>query len=69
MRTASDLFVLFCDQAYLDRLTAFLRSVGLHPRAGTGNRLEVEADGGELEVYLRVWHVMNPDAEVLLGEA
>jgi hypothetical protein len=71
MRTASDLFVLLCDQAYLDRLAAFLRSVGLHPRsgAGAGNRLEVEADSGELEVYLRVWHVMNPDAEVLLGEA
>jgi hypothetical protein len=59
--------VLLSDPAYLDRLSAFLRSVGLTPLPGGPNRIEVDADSRELEVYLRVWHVMNPDADVLLG--
>jgi len=60
--------LLLHDPAYVDRLAAFLRSVGLEPRAGTGHQLEVDADRRELEVYLQVWSVMHPDAEVLLSD-
>jgi hypothetical protein len=60
--------LLLRDPAYFDRLSAFLRSVGLEPRHGRGHQLEVDADRSELEVYLRVWGVMHPDAEVLLSD-
>jgi hypothetical protein len=52
------------DPAYTDRLAAFLRSVGLEPRLDGSQQIEVDAEQSELEVYLRVWRVMNPDAAV-----
>jgi hypothetical protein len=62
------LLLLPRDPEYVDRLAAFLRSVGLEPRPGTGHQLEVDADSRELEVYLRVWRVMYPDVEVLISD-
>ena len=57
------------DPVYTERLASFLRSVGQHPIVSAPNHLEV--DGGsdessqlELEIYLRVWRVLYPDAEV-----
>jgi hypothetical protein len=63
------LLLLLRDPAYVDRLAAFLRSVGLDPRPrNAAPELEVDADRDELEVYLRVWRVMYPDVEVVLGD-
>ncbi len=52
------------DPAYTDRLTAYLRSVGQRPVAGGPDSVEVDAERAEVEVYLRVWQVLYPDAEV-----
>jgi hypothetical protein len=60
------------DSTYTDRLAAFLTSVGRPAVVAAPNRIEVVdssgdgADGGdvELELYLRVWRVLYPDAEV-----
>jgi hypothetical protein len=60
------------DSTYTDRLAAFLTSVGRPAVVAAPNRIEVSdssgdgADGGdvELELYLRVWRVLYPDAEV-----
>jgi len=52
------------DSAYTDRLAAFLRSVGQEPAVAAPDTLEVEVDPAELDVYLRVWQVLHPDADV-----
>ncbi|HEY8406856.1 MAG TPA: hypothetical protein VIK66_02660 [Gaiellaceae bacterium] len=52
------------DAAYTDRLAAFLRSVGQEPAVSAPDTLEVEVDPAELDVYLRVWQVLHPDADV-----
>jgi hypothetical protein len=56
--------LLLRDASYTERLGAFLRSVGQVPVAAGPDALEVEVDPAELEVYLRVWQVLYPDAEV-----
>ena len=59
--------LLLHDPAYTDRLAAFLRSVGQRPIVSGPLALDVaEAESAELEVYLRVWNVLYPDAEVRL---
>jgi hypothetical protein len=59
--------LLLDDPAYTERLAAFLRSVGQRPVRSGPLALEVaEADAAELEVYLRVWLVLYPDAKVRL---
>ena len=59
--------LLLHDPAYTDRLAAFLRSVGQRPVVSGPLALDVaEAESAELEVYLRVWNVLYPDAEVRL---
>jgi hypothetical protein len=59
--------LLLHDPAYTDRLAAFLRSVGQRPIVSGPLALDVaEAESAELEVYLRVWRVLYPDAEVRL---
>ena len=59
--------LLLDDPAYTERLAAFLRSVGQRPTRSGPLALEVaEADAAELEVYLRVWLVLYPDATVRL---
>jgi mannose-6-phosphate isomerase-like protein (cupin superfamily) len=67
----NDLQLRVGDPAYADRLAAFFGSVG--------HRAEVVAPGvveltrklaaGELEVYMRVWNVLEPGAPVALAAA
>jgi hypothetical protein len=52
------------DPAYTDRLAAYLRSLGQQPLVGGPNSVDLDADVAEIEVYLRVWKVLYPDAEV-----
>lgn len=55
------------DPAYTDRLAAFLRSVGQRPTVGAPGELELEEiEIDELEVYLKVWRVLYPDAAVMV---
>jgi hypothetical protein len=54
------------DSTYTDRLASFLRSVGQAPTVSGPDAVEVPIDEAELEVYLRVWRVLYPDAEVRL---
>jgi hypothetical protein len=56
--------LLLRDAAYTERLAAFLRSVGQLPVVAAPDLLEVEVDPAELDIYLRVWQVLHPDAEV-----
>ena len=55
------------DPSYTDRLAHFLRSLGQTVLADGPTLLEVETPRSELEIYLRVWRVLYPDAEVQLG--
>jgi hypothetical protein len=59
------------DPGYTDRLANFLRSLGQTAIAAGPDRLEVDLPRtrtarAELEIYLRVWRVLYPDAEVQL---
>ena len=56
------------DSAYTDRLAAFLRSVGQQPVLAGPTSVDIGADtdAAEVEVYLRVWNVLYPDADVRL---
>jgi hypothetical protein len=56
------------DSAYTDRLAAFLRSVGQEPVLAGPASVEIggDTDAAEVEVYLRVWKVLYPDADVKL---
>jgi hypothetical protein len=60
------------DPSYTDRLAAFLTSVGRPAVVGAPDRVDVRdtADDSrnlELELYLRVWRVLYPDADVELS--
>lgn len=60
------------DPAYTDRLASFLRSLGQRPIVSGPDHVELEEGGdavdrAELEIYLRVWRVLYPDAEVELA--
>jgi len=60
------------DPAYTDRLASFLRSLGQRPVVSGPDHVELdgagdETDRAELEIYLRVWRVLYPDAEIDLG--
>ena len=58
------------DPAYTERLAAFLTSVGQSPVVVGPDRIDLDEsadDSLELEMYLRVWHVLYPDAEVELA--
>jgi hypothetical protein len=57
--------LLLHDPAYTDRLAAFLQSVGQQPIVSAPNHVEIgHIAEDELEVYLRVWKVLHPEAEV-----
>lgn len=64
--------LLVRDPAYTERLADFLASLGQEPVVAAPDRLEL-ADGAdetarlEVEIYLRVWLVLHPDAEVDLA--
>jgi hypothetical protein len=60
------------DPSYTDRLAAFLTSVGRHAVVGAPDRVDLEEGADdtqrlELELYLRVWNVLYPDADVELA--
>jgi hypothetical protein len=64
--------LLIRDPSYTDRLASFLRSLGQSPIISGPALLELEppttpTDRAELEIYLRVWKVLYPDAEVELA--
>ncbi len=57
------------DSSYTDRLATFLRSLGQTVTVAGPTQLELELDATtaarvELGIYLRVWRVLYPDAEV-----
>jgi hypothetical protein len=52
------------DPAYTDRLAAYLRSLGQRPIVDGPDSVELDAEPAEIEVYLRVWKVLYPDADV-----
>jgi len=57
--------LLLRDAAHTDDLAAFLRSVGQRPVIRGPSAVDVdETEPAELDVYLRVWKVLYPDAEV-----
>lgn len=61
--------LVLVDPAYTDRLAAFLRSVGQRPVVSGPSTVDVGSTAeAELEVYLRVWRVLYPDAEVRLSD-
>jgi hypothetical protein len=60
------------DPSYTERLAAFLTSVGRRAVVGAPDRVDIDesADDSqhlELELYLRVWRVLYPDADVELA--
>jgi hypothetical protein len=55
------------DPSYTDRLAHFLRSLGQTAIVAGPTQLEVDTPRSELLIYLRVWAVLYPDAEVQLG--
>jgi hypothetical protein len=60
------------DPRYTDRLAAFLTSVGRRAVVGAPDRVDIDetaedAQQLELELYLRVWSVLYPDADVELA--
>jgi hypothetical protein len=55
------------DSAYTDRLAAFLRSVGQEPVVAGPTAVDLgETEPAEIEVYLQVWRVLYPGADVVL---
>jgi fructoselysine-6-P-deglycase FrlB-like protein len=59
------------DPSYTDRLATFLRSLGQTVIVAEPGRLEIDlpdstSASAELRIYLRVWRVLYPDAEVQL---
>ncbi|MFZ0341825.1 MAG: hypothetical protein WAL31_05770 [Gaiellaceae bacterium] len=57
------------DPSYTDRLAAFLTSVGRQAVVGAPDRVDIDetaedSEHLELELYLRVWSVLYPDAAV-----
>ena len=66
--------LLVRDPSYTNRLAAFLTSVGRRAVVGAPDRVDLEesaddSHGLELEMYLRVWQVLYPDADVELAVA
>jgi hypothetical protein len=64
--------LLLRDPRYTDRLAAFLTSVGRRAVVGAPDRVDIngitdDAQHLELQLYLRVWSVLYPDAEVELA--
>ena len=60
------------DPSYTVRLAAFLTSVGRRAVVGAPDRIDLDdtpedAQHVELELYLRVWSVLYPDADVELA--
>jgi fructoselysine-6-P-deglycase FrlB-like protein len=61
------------DPSYTERLANFLRSLGQAAIVAGPTQLEValpdtESARDELAIYLRVWQVLYPDADVHTGD-
>jgi hypothetical protein len=53
------------DPRSTERLASFLESLGQVPTVLAPGRIELEGtDEAEVEIYLRVWRVLNPGVEV-----
>jgi hypothetical protein len=54
------------DPSYTERLASFFASLGRAARAAEPGRLVIDEEFAdfELRMYLRVWHVLHPDAVV-----
>lgn len=64
--------LLLRDPSYTDRLATFLTSVGRQAVVAAPDRVDLdegaeESQRLELELYLRVWRVLYPDADVELA--
>jgi hypothetical protein len=64
--------LLVRDPRYTERLAAFLTSVGRHAVVAAPDRVDVaehedDLQRLEVEMYLRVWAVIHPDADVELA--
>ncbi|HKD93367.1 MAG TPA: hypothetical protein VKB43_01495 [Gaiellaceae bacterium] len=60
------------DPTYTDKLAAFLTSVGRRAVVSAPDRVDIDetaedSEHLELELYLRVWTVLYPDADVQLA--
>jgi hypothetical protein len=60
------------DPSYTDRLAAFLTSVGRRAVVAAPDRVDLDDDVDDLELlevemYLRVWRVLHPEADVELA--
>ena len=71
-RSATMIHLVLRDPSYTDRLAAFLSSLGQRPIVSGPDHVEIansvdESARLELEIYLRVWHVLYPEAEVELA--
>lgn len=60
------------DPSYTDRLASFLTSLGQRPVVAGPDQVDIDNHAGEterleMEIYLRVWHVLYPEAEVELA--
>ncbi len=60
------------DPSYTDRLATFLRSLGQTVIVAAPGELVVDvvpssSSRDEIVIYLRVWSVLYPDAEVQIG--
>ena len=55
------------DPSYTDRLARFLRSLGQTVLEDGPIQLDVDTPQSELVIYLRVWAVLYPDADVHVG--
>jgi hypothetical protein len=60
------------DPSYTNQLAAFLTSVGRGAVVGAPDRVDLDetpedSQHLELELYLRVWRVLYPDADVELA--
>ncbi len=64
--------ILLRDPTYTERLASFLSSVGQRPVVSAPDHVDVESGADEesrleLEIYLRVWRVLYPDADFELA--
>jgi hypothetical protein len=62
------------DPSYTDRLAAFMTSVGRPAVVRGPDRVDLDETADEslrleVELYLRVWHVLYPEADVELALA
>jgi hypothetical protein len=66
------MYLFLRDPNYTERLAAFLTSVGRHAVVAAPDRVDVDERDDDLqrlevELYLRVWAVIHPDADVELA--